>query len=40
MSSDLKWGGEREASFSKSLFFTKKVGQASRIVHDELFRQD
>ena len=30
MSSDLKWGGEREASFSKSLFFYEKVGQASQ----------
>ena len=27
MSNDLNWGGEREASFSKSLFLTKKWGR-------------
>ena len=27
MSSDLMWGGEREASFSECLFFTKKWGR-------------
>ena len=26
-SNDLNWGGEREASFSKSLFLTKKWGR-------------
>ena len=36
MSSDLKWGGEREASFSKFLFFLRKSGAGKPIIRNGL----